>query len=389
MGLQKFRFAAYWKRALLKIIKKRRNRRAVTFSELPEDIIELIAERLTCIDDFVRAAATCKSWQSGFAAVRKRHHFTPWLIHSNNTKNLRTFYCLSSKRKFTFELAQLRYGKFWGTPFGWMVNFGVGVRIDLVNPVSGVKLSLPYQSIFTRQNIDEVHNAEMLHRFPVRFVLSSNPSLSLTPDPNTTQNQSCVVIAIFYPKRQPCFAKPGDRAWTPIETTLLDYDDVIYFNGLVYAVDHDNGFLMVCDITAPHPKGTLIESPPPYDLTRSRKVYLIDISGELHVVVCYLKLMGYYYRVTNDFHVYKFEFRTNSWTGVDDLGDHAVFVGNNSSFVISTRGCPDFKRNAIYYTGDDPADMAVYDFTEGTFDHIYMGPNFAMFSGTLFIIPGL
>lgn len=370
------------------------------FSELLDEHIELFMKRLSCIDDCVRASAACKSWQSGAAATRKNPRFTPWLMQANDdddkdtdAQNCCKFSCLSRKRDFKSELPDIHNRKCWGTPFGWIVSLDFDLNFDLINPISGVQLALPPLSTFPIEYPKDMGRGLLQMVCARRFSLSSNPS---------NPNESCVVITVYNPG-QLCFAKLGDKVWTPIETPRFCYEDAIFFNGLVYAIDARRGFLTVCDINTPHPKGTLIESSPPFDRDTYYNFYLIEFSGELHLVVRYLHFVsdkleprnGHY--VTSYLSVYKFDFQKTSWTEVVDLGDHALFVGNFSSFAISTNDYPDFRSNAIYHTDDmtenvktEFCDMGVYDLTKKISEPFYMGTNvpWVVFR-PLFIIPSL
>lgn len=357
------------------------------FSQLPEDLIHLAMKHLTDIEDVVQFGAACRSWQSVVALSPRGQQpcFNPCLMLTNDDadpQNLRYFFSLSTKREFAIKLPAIHGRRCWGSPYGWMVTFGLDLNMHLLNPFSGVQLSLPHPSTFPNEWIKKMEPELVRQRCPVRFCLSSNPSLT---------NQSCMVIAIHAPQGKLSFAKPGDGAWTPIDTPIPFLLDAIFFNHQVYAVNCA-GTLIVCDIHIPTPKGTLFGSLPLPDSVRSGEHYLFEMSGELHVAVRYSKAW-----VTNKFEVYKFDFKTKSWSEVCSLGRNALFLGFNTTFVIPISEYPGFKGNAIFYTDDkhrlvynSSCEMLVFDFEKKTFEPIYLGANMlSKYSQPIFIVPSL
>lgn len=360
------------------------------FSQLPEELNHLIMNRLSFIGDFVRFGATCKSWESVVVASRRKHKpiFPPALMLVNDdadAQDRRIFSCLSTKREITLNLPDICGRRCWGTPYGWLITFGLDLNLHLLNPFTGVRLSLPDNSTFPGVAQARIKLDPQTER------LLCVQKLSLSSNPYLDQNKPCIVIAIT--DRKLSFAKPGAKAWTYIETpTTITIQDAIYFNGLIHAVT-ESGMLIVCDVNSPHMKGVQIETTPfPYQSKSFDKFYLLDMRGELHVVVRFLNNS----RTTENFLVHKFHYESREWIVVTNLEDHALFVGNNTSFSISTKDYPDFKCNAIYFTDDQAqepwskcCDMFVYDIKKKTLEPFYTGTNvIAEYSRPIFVIPG-
>lgn len=371
------------------------------FSELPQELIELCIKPLMYFDDRIRFGAACKSWRSAYLATRDRPSYCspPWLMITNDaddTEDCRTFACLSGECVIDVPVPGIRGRKCWGSPFGWVVTFGLDYSINILNPLSGVQIPLPHQSTFPIQFCEEILETRPGYvrlAAAERFILSSNPSL-------TNQDQPCFVMAISNPGRNLIFAKLGDVAWTLAKTSYDCYfDDAIYFNGQAYAFDHAKGCLCVFDINTPQPIGKIIESPPPPTLRRRREdsTYLVEMYGELLLLVRFYDDDNHKFYSTKHFYVYKFHFSTKSWVEVSDLGDHAIFVGNTSPFIISTEEYPDFNRNSIYYTDGHygnltalDCDMAFYDYEKKTSKPFYIcDDELSAFSRPTFIIPKL
>ncbi|KAF9589059.1 hypothetical protein IFM89_018321 [Coptis chinensis] len=347
------------------------------WSELPEDISDLFLNRLSrCVEDFVIFDVVCKSWRSVAIAKRNKQsdtfftRFAPWLMlakrDNDRDESVRSFYSHSSKRIFNIQLPHIKGTRCWGSPYGWLLTIGFDLNIHLLHPLNGIQLSLPSQPMFPELS-DCYNNPEYLCR---KLVLGSNPSFW-----STRSNQGCHVMALFGPYCRLAYATPGDKDWTSLEDHY-DYKDIIFFNDHFYAINTD-GYLKVCDISSIPPKAIDLASPPE-DIYPTEFFYLVEMFGDLHLVVRYVKgevecpALDYHFDPTR-FEVYKFNFDTRSWIELyywDDK-DEALFVGNNASFAISTSKYPEFMGSSIYFTDDhcefykkDFCDMGVFDFDE-------------------------
>ncbi|KAF5205715.1 F-box protein skip23 [Thalictrum thalictroides] len=361
---------------------------------LPDEIVDIFRDKLSCIEDVVSFGSVCKSWQQSYETWKKMHiPFAPWLMLTNydNHQALQTYYSLSTKRIFNIPLpqTQIQGRRCVGSRFGWLVTIGVDLQIHMLNPISQLQISLPSQPTFPNQFQERLEPEELRRHFVYKFILSSNPSNS---------DQPCFVMAINASLRKLAFAKPGDEAWTSIDCPASWYFDAVFFDGQFYAFN-GNGDLVVCEINKPHPKATKIASPPE-DIRLSNRYYLVEMLGVLHLVERGIDAAenpprGQFYYTTCYFQVYKFDSRTSSWTELSDLGDHALFLGNNTSFAVSTSNYPEFKSNCIYFTDDhielyeSPfCDMGIYDFETATIEPIYVGDYvLTKFSRPLFIMP--
>ncbi|PIA42832.1 hypothetical protein AQUCO_02000347v1 [Aquilegia coerulea] len=367
--------------------------------KLPDEIINEFAKRMNCVDDSVRFSAVCKLWQNSMAKIRKEKHipFGPWLMLStyNEDQGLQTFYDISREKIVNLPLPhnKVKERRCFGSQFGWLVTIGVDLHIHLLNPLSGIQISLPSQPTFQHQYKIHVEPEDLRHVFMTKFILSSNPSDS---------DQTCIVIAIHSELRRLSFAKPGDEAWTYIESSYGGYQDAIFFRGQFYAIN-SKGVLVICEIDAPHPK-TIDFAFPPEDIgIFGNRFYLIEMSGELLLIERLFSSptenasLGDFYYITEAFDIYKFDFHSSSWVDLYDLGDHALFVGDNTSFSISTIDYPEFRRSCIYFTDDHRelfenrfCDMGICDFKEGTIEPIYLGDHvLSMFSRPMFVMPTL
>lgn len=66
---------------------------------------------------------------------------------------------------------------------------------------------------------------------------------------------------------------------------------------------------------------------------------------------------------------------------ISDIGDNAVFVGDNYSTLVSTHDFPGMKRNCIYFVNDDsdpyvkPLDAGIFNLGEGSITSHYIPEN--------------
>ncbi|KAF5204054.1 F-box protein skip23 [Thalictrum thalictroides] len=326
-------------------------------TQLPNDIIDQFGKNLNCIEDFLSFGCVCKSWYQSFQRIKKKHPpFSPvlMLVYKEDAQNVQTFHTFSADKKhlnLSIPHALIQGKRCLGSPFGWVVTIGLDLQIHLLNPFSRDQIPLPSQPTFPHQCRFIKEPEDIRQMFVHKFVLSS------TPSDESGQSASFVVIAIYLHDLRLAFAKLGDEAWTSIESPQGGgYEDAIFFNGQIYAIDWE-GILCVCEIDNGSPKAIEIASPPDHEGGDSNKFYLVEMSGDLLLVERIVieidrESMLHFHYCTVYFQVFKFDFEENLWNMLLDIGDHALFIGNNTSFALSTSEFPRFKRNCIYFTDD-------------------------------------
>ncbi|KAL5699105.1 SWR1-complex protein 3 [Ranunculus cassubicifolius] len=346
---------------------------------LPDEISDLFVNKMVNFEDIVRYGAVCKSWQSSARRIMKNRSFAPWLmlVASSDDRKLgiQKLFSLSSNCIFNFQgLYYDKETRYWGSSFGWVVAHCLDHTIHLLNPFSGVRLPLPPQPTFKHQYKNQRDPRNLVRAFVSKAVLSSPPTLDCKDD-------SCVVLAINSEFRRLSYARPGDQAWTPIQSRLRGYNDAIFYQGHFYALTMAK-HLVIVDINVFQPKTTHFASPPK-SIEVSNKFYLVEMSGDLYFVE--RASYGYVrrrlpHRETTSFKFHKLDFNTRRWRSIRDIGGHAVFLGGNTSFAILAKNSPGCRPNCIYFTDDYSelytvpfCDMGVYDFEKKTLLPIYSG----------------
>ncbi|XP_042503588.1 putative F-box protein At5g55150 [Macadamia integrifolia] len=365
------------------------------WAELSSDILGVIVDQFSAIEDISHFGDVCRSWRS--VSIDKWHFsiVDPWLmLAEKEDDDNRGFYSLSTKKVYNLNLPETHGRKCWSS-YGWLITLGLDLEIYLLNPFSRSRVSirLPHQSTLPNQYNPGVEREYIRRVFIRKVVLSSRPSKRTT---HCEDEGKCLVMGIFSQWRKLAFLRLGDEVWTPVYTPKgTGINDVVYLNGQFYAIA-DGGKLVIVDISCPDPK-TIEISEPPEDYDICAMSYLVESEGELFLLARILYL-GYvqppkgkkqFVRETDGFNVYKFNFDDKKWTKVKSLDNRAFFVGTNASFAIFPTNHSGCESNCIYYTDDDTyslmtdssikggagKDMGVFRMETEELDDHYDGPN--------------
>ncbi|KAL5994429.1 hypothetical protein ACLOJK_024479 [Asimina triloba] len=339
---------------------------------LPRDALEHIAKQLTFVVDYIRFAAVCKPWRSAaYENLRHRPRQLPFLLirDPDGSTNARGIYSLVDKRLLNFRLPVPRAMRCRGSSDGWLSLIGFDLSITLFNPFSRKHIPLPPMNTIPNPFDDMLCGDTFIQK----VILSSDPSFT----PNF------LVVITYSCRAKLAFFRPGDRIWNPIDCGLASFDDVLYHKGQFYAVNC-KGMVVICDLTSQKPYA--VELPVP--LVQNSyliKRYLVEWKGELlQIIREFIWEINDYddeYR-TASFEVYKLDLSgPMKWVEVTSLGNHIVFLGDNSSFSVSASDFPVSKRNCIYFTDDhfeqyEPTpqgffDVGVYNFEDRSIELCY------------------
>ncbi|XP_043705362.1 F-box protein At2g26160-like [Telopea speciosissima] len=375
------------------------------WSELCNDVLGLIVDQFSAVEDVVHFGAVCRPWRS--VSVKKLHFSTiadPWLmLAEKEDSDSRGFYSLSTQKVYQLNLPEARGRKCWSS-CSWLITLGLDLEFHLLNPFSREQIRLPPQPTLPGQYSPNV-SPEIIRRvFIQKVILSSRPSCSSAKTIPCEDDDKCVVMAICSEFRKLAFLRLGDEVWTPVESDNGIYD-VVYFNGQFYAITY-GGELLIVDISSPHPK-TIEFAKHGEGINIGGYLYLVESVGELFLVAqeiyvdCASATNNNGIHETDGFDVYKFNFDNRKWTQVkNSLDNRALFVGFNDSFTIfpskNHLGC---EPNCIYFTDIDlyglmkdgaGHDMGVFRMDTEEFDDHYVGPDiFTRVCAPLWICPSI
>ncbi|MCD7452862.1 hypothetical protein HAX54_018415 [Datura stramonium] len=351
------------------------------WSELHHDLLVLIRRRLNLIEDYLNFSIVCKSWHS----VATKNNFTsdlpriPWLMlaeeEEEEDKSLRKFFSLYNGMILNKRIPKAM-GKRCMESLGWLITVGKDEgEINLLHPFSGVEIELPHQN--TTEDYEE-HGEECLFTYVRKAVLSASPS----------HTSDFVLMVIEGNIRFLSFWRPGDLRWNRVHWDASHHSpfvDVVYFNGLFYAVNF-SGEVVVCDVGGPESRkrSHVLVQLPFCRRDGMGHLYILESLGSLFVVardgvqnswvkddcermripLTYIPLEegmteledGQERRYgTTSFRVFQVDLSADGKVKVtvtQELGDRAFFLGANASISVQASQFPGIKPNHIYFTDD-------------------------------------
>ncbi|XP_008244732.1 PREDICTED: F-box protein At2g26160-like [Prunus mume] len=352
------------------------------WSDLPQELVISIANRIAFMEDFAAFGAVCKPWR----LVATKENFTGRLSHpflmlpGKDGAAIREFYSFTKDGVQKVNLPEAE-GKLLCYCSGWLITLE-GLKFTLLHPFNRAQIKLPD----FRDSDGRLSPTNMSHFHTVKkFVLSSNPSWT-----------SDFAIMVLYDHKHLAFCKPREhKYWTSM---VLDEHplDITCYKGRFYAMCYNE--VLVFDIENPKQAKTRVVVQA--SLRRrvhgsfGTKTYMVESAGDLLVVFSY----GDIYRQAPSFRVSKVlrDGKRPSKLEVKDLGNRTLFLGdNNSSFSVmaSDYGC---KPNCIYFFsciyrqyiypewGDwlvrskENINMGIFHMEDGRFEQHFGSPSFAL-----------
>ncbi|KAF9588047.1 hypothetical protein IFM89_007288 [Coptis chinensis] len=388
-----------------------------SWSQLPEELLSLINERLSLLD-LIRFSCVCPTWRCVSASeISNRRYRLPWLILPNefesnsNEKDCSsrdlflgygdmyarmfhmhckqdTYYCdgllsfYSVLERKIYRVETPHGQRICGTSFGWLIIIGENSDMKLFHPFTGKVLDLPPLQVSNnalrykyRLETGILYNATMnaeecyadyirnAHKDEVVASCGSDSSNSICHPP-IVLNIPLHLGKIVH--KQLHFTRPGkDDSWIAIESERGNhYDDLIYFNGEYYALKFGGDVVVVKGLDGySMPTTSLVASSNKFVFSRD-SFYLVATSSDLLKVTRILDD----FNATQRFLVQKLDFAEAKWLEVDSLTNCALFVGVNDSFSVVASEFPGCKENCIYFfTGED---KGVFNLQDGTIQTI-------------------
>ena len=356
------------------------------WSELPKELLDEIAKRLHFYADYARMRSVCVAWRSVLPKTCSPYLLLPY---DEETATARDFLCPFENKVYQLELPELRGKVVRGSSHGWVIAFGRGLELCLVNPFTRAQIQLPPLDTFpeveayhpewarkvyminsglypewasevylppsgqskshylgyptrSRDNVTR----ELVHLqnlFIGKIVLSANPSLA---------NTDYTIMTIAGQYSDLAFYRSGDKKWTcatPADQIRTGdeeerFFDIVYHEGQFYALGYGGG-LWGFDMSSEHPKMTQVVQPE--TSMENGVLYLVKMkSGEL--VMVQRTVDGWRKEV---FNVFKLDPGRKTWvSSKNGIGDEVLFLGYNASLSYSCHDIPGSKGNCIYFT---------------------------------------
>ncbi|KAK0586483.1 hypothetical protein LWI29_007793 [Acer saccharum] len=345
--------------------------KAVDWSTVDDLLLVEISLRIVLHTDFAAFRGVCTSWRSAVPEENFKLKM-PWLLLPPKIcSDLRDF-VIPSQGMTRRTLLPEANAKMCFSSKGWIITIAQDLSMNLLHPFFRTQIKLPHiKSIY---NWYSLITPKMYAVYINKAILSSNPLLT----------SDYTVMVIYGRKGVLAYSKPGDKAWTTINTWKGKYFDVTYYKGKFYAIN-SHGEIMACDVRGDNPTIAQVVANMPYNIPHWDKAYIVESLGRLLVVmrdgVCGRPIkegsIGITYGTT-EFRVYEVDLSTDNWTRIKDLGNTSLFLGHSSSMSIESDGVY-AKPNRIYFTDDcleaywfikngGGKDMGIYNIEDGSIE---------------------
>ncbi|KAK9742314.1 hypothetical protein RND81_03G163400 [Saponaria officinalis] len=352
----------------------------VDWSDLTPDLVCTIALKLETFEDFINFSTVCRSWNHASSLIKHEWRATPvapWLLlvenPNENSKCERMIFNLENNKCYKFNLPEMIGARCWGSAYGWIAMVDRDLNAQLFNPITKARICFPSVRPLSPDADDDCFTDYedyinwFLHGFLIRLIV-----LKITGD-------EFVIMILYNNYNLQAYARPGDLSWTELcSSNVTNYRmvDVATLDDNVFGL-YDNGAIVYWNVK--QFRGCGLVKPVNYcpssqpeifeELKQGfHKIYLVRSSSQLFMVLRFKDDVAainadnefdydydFVYR-TIGFEVYSLNHKDRKWEKIEDFGDVALIVGNNSSMCVSVASSKNTLPNCIYFT-DDEADM--------------------------------
>ena len=353
----------------------------VCWSDLPEDLLELILKQVMDIADLYQCRNTCHLWRS--LAKKLLALSPPRLLGTRNLYNNKNHNRIKLLDYFTGNSTFFETPKFKShdgctyvpnhvhSSRGWLVihytksSSSPNQCIYLYNPLSGMGFWL---SIFLRDNSNNPYSLpiqpENVVFPPIKLYLSSKKPTSI----------SCIIFNLgpgIYAAWERKFWRPGDKKRIPILRSGFCINSIIHYKDEFYGIDpfphhsYANGeieqFFVQLEFMGSSPGvkriPTKINRPQYMSINHASQFLVESLCGSL-LLVCKTRIhIDSIWR----FEVYKLDWGKSEWEKITSLGDQAIFL-EEDSICIQASASTKYKKNCIYFMDWDLRHLvAIYD----------------------------
>ncbi|KAJ3688048.1 hypothetical protein LUZ61_017212 [Rhynchospora tenuis] len=338
------------------------------WSELPNDILELVIGTTDSPKGYLHFIGVCKTWRNFAHKIKScdlpllnplpKKYPLPMLLQPHGQKSEVYFYSIITGKVHKLYAPEMSNKWIPGSWRGWLaiVDTNNGNLMHLLNPITNSRLTLPPlpEPIIGFSNVEKI--------------------VVVSPSKIDAQSNCISSVALITGSGTLHFCRIGDDRWKKIYPSITPVADAIEFNGLLHAVDFCGTIFAI--ETSPNTKVT----PVAVHVGRSLpgKHYLVESSGDLLLVSRFREEVenGQYVRMrTVGFKVYRLvESQTSYnmytycaeehewqhpkvlvrkiWKEIESLHDQMLFVGRNCTLCLESKlylGCPE---NCIYFADD-------------------------------------
>ncbi|KAG7594224.1 hypothetical protein ISN45_Aa01g029930 [Arabidopsis thaliana x Arabidopsis arenosa] len=339
----------------------------VGWSDLHEDLIDLLANNLSSNINLLRFRSICKPWRSTIATKKR--------LHNHFERNLPTF-----KKKKTVVFPSTFFRVTLPSPCpnkGWLIKnrqVSESSKNNLLSPLSGKPITPSDKTL----DLLKLGVSEIRQSYNVQYLTKITKRVSgrdVIVGYKSSANSARVVFLnnMFFVvdfKNEIWCCKSGEesRRWTRINNEeAKGFLDIILHKGKVYALDLTGAIwwisLSELSIYQFGPSTPLDY----YDIDNCKEKRFVEYRGDLCVLHRFCKK----FRVnrvlierTVGFKVYKMDKNLVKWVEVSSLGDKALIVATDSCFLVLASEYYGCLENAIYF--NDGEDVSVFKLDDGS-----------------------
>ncbi|XP_050229404.1 putative F-box protein At3g25750 [Mercurialis annua] len=330
--------------------------RQCSWSDLPIDILASIIKLLEAPIDIIRVGGVCRSWRNSISYC---------CDYKKNILSPLKFPFIYQKKKIPFDVSVDKYlfnetckSKFLLLYFHLTVTYLVKpicddssspsnkflIEVDhwnlkkhearVLNIVSEKK---SHDNTFFHRNYEidsrNYHVSEICKKYTLKYMSGSSSDIIpffykkviLYPD---NDREDCVVFAIN--RGELIYCKFGDWDWKTMNTNNWEFEDIILYNGKVYAVDRRSRLWVIGFSSSHYYMNSVCDQLIGQRLRRNR---LVESCGDLYVLVSVL--------VHQETKIYKLK-DYKYWDLVQSVNDRIFFIpasytSYDSSFSISAK----------------------------------------------------
>uniref|UniRef100_A0A6V7QVY4 F-box domain-containing protein n=1 Tax=Ananas comosus var. bracteatus TaxID=296719 RepID=A0A6V7QVY4_ANACO len=295
-----------------------------SWADLPEGILTRLARDLP-FADYLQFASTCSEWRAALSQPQEV------LLVGHLYKHIYSCNAFEFHGVVRDQLVRLPIPLSpslisRGSSRGWLLlaSFPISVfpRLMLYHPFHQFIIELPTCTALTD------HRSQFSPDYIQKFVLSADPATS--PNDwiafavaNNHYKSSCPHYAFY---------RPGNRFWTPLapapNAESCDWPDVEFYRRKFYVATRSQ--LLICKIDKEPPRMKVLERAGP----------------EVRSLTGFPRSVG-----RRELEVYKVNFLKSNRVELlkqEDVGEHALFLGENHSFALNSICYPSCRRNTIY-----------------------------------------
>ncbi|KAK2664100.1 hypothetical protein Ddye_002674 [Dipteronia dyeriana] len=214
--------------------------KAADWSALDDFLLVEISHRIVLHADFAVFRRVCTSWRSAVPEENFKLRM-PWLLLPPRIcSDLRDF-VIPPQGVTRRTLLPEANAKMCFSSKGWLITITQDLSMNLLHPFSRYHIKLPRIKSF-----DNWRSLDMSSKTYASFIHKA----VLSSDPLLTSNS--IIMVIHGHKGVLTYSKPGDKAWTTINTWRGKYFDFTYYKGRFYAIN-SRGKIMACDVRGDNP----------------------------------------------------------------------------------------------------------------------------------------